>query len=173
MYKVVQIWPGQTVTCLHTNSPGHIWAILYLKNLLCTLMLGNSVWHFWEKKRQLKLCYLQLSYLYVTFVVSCFSSPEGLAVLYNTRGWGGVGFLVPANLNNFHPSAHKSLDQELAKEIVYRQVVRESFSLDPVWSVKIQFYLYCAPEIGRTIIHKMKDWEMFSVIDKQLIRQFL
>jgi hypothetical protein len=23
-YKVVQIWPGQTVTCLHTNSPGHI-----------------------------------------------------------------------------------------------------------------------------------------------------
>jgi hypothetical protein len=28
-YKVVQIWPGQTVTCLHTNSPGHIWTILY------------------------------------------------------------------------------------------------------------------------------------------------
>ena len=23
-YKVVQIWPGQTVTCLHTNSPCHI-----------------------------------------------------------------------------------------------------------------------------------------------------
>ena len=30
MYKVVQIWPGQTVTCLHTNSPGHIWTTLYL-----------------------------------------------------------------------------------------------------------------------------------------------
>ena len=29
MYKVVQIWPGQTVTCLHTNSPGHIWTTLY------------------------------------------------------------------------------------------------------------------------------------------------
>jgi hypothetical protein len=28
-YKVVQIWPGQTVTCLHTNSPGHIWTTLY------------------------------------------------------------------------------------------------------------------------------------------------
>jgi hypothetical protein len=27
-YKVVQIWPGQTVTCLHTNSPGHIWTTL-------------------------------------------------------------------------------------------------------------------------------------------------
>jgi hypothetical protein len=26
---VVQIWPGQTVTCLLTNSPGHIWATLY------------------------------------------------------------------------------------------------------------------------------------------------
>jgi hypothetical protein len=29
MYKVVEIWPGQTVTCLHTNSPGHIWTTLY------------------------------------------------------------------------------------------------------------------------------------------------
>jgi hypothetical protein len=30
MYKVVQIWPGQTVTCLHTNNPGHIWTTLYI-----------------------------------------------------------------------------------------------------------------------------------------------
>jgi hypothetical protein len=29
LYKVVQIWPGQSVTCLHTNSPGHIWTTLY------------------------------------------------------------------------------------------------------------------------------------------------
>ena len=29
IYKVVQIWPGQTVTCLHTISPGHIWTTLY------------------------------------------------------------------------------------------------------------------------------------------------
>jgi hypothetical protein len=28
-YKVVQIWPVQAVTCLHTNSPGHIWTTLY------------------------------------------------------------------------------------------------------------------------------------------------
>jgi hypothetical protein len=28
LYKVVQIWPGQTVTCLHTNRPGHIWTTL-------------------------------------------------------------------------------------------------------------------------------------------------
>jgi hypothetical protein len=28
-YKVVQIWPGQTVTSLHTNSPGHVWTTLY------------------------------------------------------------------------------------------------------------------------------------------------
>jgi hypothetical protein len=27
-YKVVQIWQGQTVTCLHTNNPGHIWTTL-------------------------------------------------------------------------------------------------------------------------------------------------
>ena len=30
IYKVVQIWPGQTVSCLHTNRPGHIWTTLYL-----------------------------------------------------------------------------------------------------------------------------------------------
>jgi hypothetical protein len=29
-YKVVQIWPGQTVTCLHTNRPGHIWTTVYM-----------------------------------------------------------------------------------------------------------------------------------------------
>jgi hypothetical protein len=28
-FKVVQIWPGQTVTCLHTNRSGHIWTTLY------------------------------------------------------------------------------------------------------------------------------------------------
>jgi hypothetical protein len=40
-YKVVQIWPGQTVTCLHTISPGHIWTNLYfLKNL--------KIWISWK-----------------------------------------------------------------------------------------------------------------------------
>jgi hypothetical protein len=33
-YKVVQIWPGQTVTCLHTNSPGHIWTTLYFCDMI-------------------------------------------------------------------------------------------------------------------------------------------
>jgi hypothetical protein len=33
---VVQIWPGQTVTCLHTNSPGHIWTTLYTDINICT-----------------------------------------------------------------------------------------------------------------------------------------
>ena len=33
-YKVVQIWPGQTVTCLHTISPGHIWTTLYFRYIL-------------------------------------------------------------------------------------------------------------------------------------------
>ena len=30
-YKVVQIWPGQTVACLHKNRLGHIWNTLYMK----------------------------------------------------------------------------------------------------------------------------------------------
>jgi hypothetical protein len=34
MYKVVQIWPGQTVTCLHTSRPGHIWTTLSIAPLL-------------------------------------------------------------------------------------------------------------------------------------------
>jgi hypothetical protein len=29
-YKVAEIWPGQTVTCLHTNSPGHILTTFYI-----------------------------------------------------------------------------------------------------------------------------------------------
>ena len=33
VHKVVQIWPGQTVTCLHTNSPGHIWTTLYISSI--------------------------------------------------------------------------------------------------------------------------------------------
>jgi hypothetical protein len=37
LYKVVQIWPGQTVTCLHTNSPGHIWTTLYIRTLIMSI----------------------------------------------------------------------------------------------------------------------------------------
>jgi hypothetical protein len=33
-YKVVQIWPGQTLTCFHTNSPGHSWPTLYIACLV-------------------------------------------------------------------------------------------------------------------------------------------
>jgi hypothetical protein len=40
--KVVQIWPGQTVTCLHTNSPGHIWTTLYIR--LTLLVMQRLQW---------------------------------------------------------------------------------------------------------------------------------
>jgi hypothetical protein len=40
IYKVVQMWPGQTVTCLHTNSPGHIWTTLYT----ACLVLAREEW---------------------------------------------------------------------------------------------------------------------------------
>jgi hypothetical protein len=42
LYKVVQIWPGQTVTCLHTNRPGNIWTTLYFTNIL--LGRAGNVW---------------------------------------------------------------------------------------------------------------------------------
>jgi hypothetical protein len=40
-YKVVQIWPGQTVTCLHTNS--HIWTTLYMTRNFRICSLGDRV----------------------------------------------------------------------------------------------------------------------------------
>jgi hypothetical protein len=45
MYKVVQIWPAQTVTCLHTNSPGHIWTTLYLYSNITLEMLHFAYFH--------------------------------------------------------------------------------------------------------------------------------
>jgi hypothetical protein len=43
---VVQIWPGQTVTCLHTNRPGHIWTTLYYCTAISARYCGatNKVW---------------------------------------------------------------------------------------------------------------------------------
>jgi hypothetical protein len=41
-YKVVQIWPGQTVTYLHTNRPGYIWTTLYHVYLFPILKTGNQ-----------------------------------------------------------------------------------------------------------------------------------
>jgi hypothetical protein len=38
---VVQIWPGQTVTCLHTISPGHIWTTLYIRLCLSGIQKGH------------------------------------------------------------------------------------------------------------------------------------
>jgi hypothetical protein len=43
MYKVVQIWPGQTVTCLHTNRPGHIWTTLYICALSMFEVFGFDI----------------------------------------------------------------------------------------------------------------------------------
>jgi hypothetical protein len=46
IYKVVQIWSGQTVTCLHTNSPGHILTTLYYAIEHTNHMVNIYVLHF-------------------------------------------------------------------------------------------------------------------------------
>jgi hypothetical protein len=51
-YKVVQIWPGQIVTSLHTIIPGHIWTTLYLplisiSSVVLHTLLFLSFPHFW------------------------------------------------------------------------------------------------------------------------------
>jgi hypothetical protein len=38
IYKVVQIWLGQTVTYLHTDRPGHIWTTLYTFMWACMMV---------------------------------------------------------------------------------------------------------------------------------------
>jgi hypothetical protein len=50
IYKVVQIWPGQTVACLHIINPGHIWTTLYIYIYKETVVVARRL-----------LLYLQLS----------------------------------------------------------------------------------------------------------------
>jgi hypothetical protein len=75
-YKVVQIWPGQTVTCLHTSSPGHIWTTLYIVTCglsgitICFLIISQTV-H--------KMCVLIFSttlYFSETFLISRISQRD-------------------------------------------------------------------------------------------------
>jgi hypothetical protein len=58
MYKVVQIWPGQTLTCLHTNRPGS-----YFNHLVFKLD------RFCAHVRQ---CTQGISYKMVVRIWSCF-----------------------------------------------------------------------------------------------------
>jgi hypothetical protein len=64
VYKVVQIWPGQTVTCLHTNRPGHIWTTLYLSHTVNVyhkstqnplVKYTGNIFHMQEKRPQLMM----------------------------------------------------------------------------------------------------------------------
>jgi hypothetical protein len=53
MYKVIQIWPGQTMTCLHTISPGHIWTTLYFGQIVIKVLVFCDLtpwrWLFWAE----------------------------------------------------------------------------------------------------------------------------
>jgi hypothetical protein len=71
MYKVVQIWPGQTVTCLHTNRPGYIWTTLYLggyiswvtmtkSNILQAFFFINTESKEYWKNKVMKACALKM-----------------------------------------------------------------------------------------------------------------
>ena len=55
-YKVVQIWPGQTVTCLHTNHPVHIWTTLWFFRYVSLLY---TRWFKYDRDK-LWLVYTQL-----------------------------------------------------------------------------------------------------------------
>jgi hypothetical protein len=51
--KVVQIWPGQTVTCLHTISPGHIWTTLYVNGSVSTRKFQSCI-HTFEQSTEVE-----------------------------------------------------------------------------------------------------------------------
>ena len=69
-YKVVQIWPGQTVNCLHTNSPGHIWTTLcqlnpvsfdtmnFSKGLFLRLFFGLCKWSETATREHVIKCHI-------------------------------------------------------------------------------------------------------------------
>jgi hypothetical protein len=111
IYKVIQIWPGQTVTCLHTNSPGHIWTTLYItKNITHDIPYLKK--DLWNKARQTQQCNGYLSYNPVYF---CSFLPSGWlpGVLCNcTRRPGQI--VVPTRWFKFknktpgnHPEGRK------------------------------------------------------------------
>jgi hypothetical protein len=59
---VVQIWPGQTVTCLHTNSSGHIWTTLYIYVCVCVILITRQA-----KRVHLIYCHLWPVWLHKIF----------------------------------------------------------------------------------------------------------
>jgi hypothetical protein len=62
------MWPGQTVTCLHTNRPGHIWTTLYNR--------GINKKSFWKMSKG--KCTLRV----VTFIAFCFCRPRRLCFFF-------------------------------------------------------------------------------------------
>jgi hypothetical protein len=79
-YKVVQIWPGQTVTNLHTNRPGHIWTTLYYQL--------HRILYWWRY-----VC-PEYSFHLLLFTATCCRDTE--------KGCSGNG----DQSNNFHFSKH-------------------------------------------------------------------
>jgi hypothetical protein len=66
-YKVVQIWPGQTVTCLHTDSPCHIWTTLYNVVVMHTSVLFSIFRQcVFEDVRNMFLCLNCIGLLFLT-----------------------------------------------------------------------------------------------------------
>jgi hypothetical protein len=88
-YKVVQIWPGQTVTCLHTNSPGHIWTTLYIEHTLSLLkksFVGELAFEMCLGGEIVITCILKERYLKLWIEMRCLVIGSSGMVLW-TRRW--------------------------------------------------------------------------------------
>jgi hypothetical protein len=74
IWKVVQIWPGQTVTCLHTISPGHIWTTLYIYSInMCIYMvyIYTYIYHIYIHIYSIYMCiYIHIHIYTYTHITS-------------------------------------------------------------------------------------------------------
>ena len=96
---MVQIWPGQTVTCLHTNSPGHIWTTLYSQ--ICCVDINDVYFVRWSGMRcwtvshflclNTVLCSSESSSL---FWLRYYTSFVGSVALYHSSAWRFIKFSV-------------------------------------------------------------------------------
>jgi hypothetical protein len=99
-YKVVQTWPGQTVTCLHTNSPGHIWTTLYY--CLCPLHVGWLRLHTqnyiiliaFPQQQWLHECASILRYAWIACLVSTLKAQQPISWIIGFQSYHHL-FMLP------------------------------------------------------------------------------
>jgi hypothetical protein len=116
LYKVVQILPGQTLTCLQTNRPGHIWTTLYIPcnsySKFSFTYTALTDWYF-VLEMEWFFCYRKLSWIYNVYVPSFLSwiIPSSCWLTYVNLVFHTVHTVLHSN--DSHTSAENFLNANL------------------------------------------------------------